>query len=449
MKKFVCLFLIISLATILSSWATQKANLVLDDLTVMAQEFVAFLEKGDFSKAAENFDETMSKVMPQEKLKKVWDAIIVQVGSFKKQTTVRTEKSGEYDIVYVTCEFENISLETKVVFDKGKKIAGLFFVPAQPSVEYKSPSYVNTDSFKEKEVVVGTGKWELPATLALPVGKGPFPALALVHGSGPQDRDETIGPNKPFRDLAWGLASKNIAVLRYEKRTKTHGQKFFAMKEKLTVKEETIDDVIAAVELLRKAKDIDKDRIFVLGHSLGGMLIPRIAALDSDIAGFVIMAGTTRPLEDVIIEQMNYIFSLDGSISEDEKNNLDKYKTIVDKIKALKKSDADRSQENLLGAPAEYWLDLSEYNPAEAAKEMQQSMLIMQGGRDYQVTEIDFERWKTALSKRKDVKFKFYPELNHIFIPGKGKIAPAEYQKAGHVAKAVIDDIANWIKTQE
>jgi dienelactone hydrolase len=109
----------------------------------------------------------------------------------------------------------------------------------------------------------------------------------LVHGSGPQDRDETIGPNKPFRDLAWGLASQGIAVLRYEKRTKKHAMKLVLIKNTITVKQETIDDALAAVALLRKTERIDPNRIFVLGHSLGGMLIPRIGARDPDVAHWI------------------------------------------------------------------------------------------------------------------------------------------------------------------
>lgn len=198
--------------------------------------------------------------------------------------------------------------------------------------------------------------------------------------------------------------------------------------------------------MLRNTERINAQKIFVLGHSLGGMLIPRIGARDSKITGFIIMAGTTRPLEDVILEQMHYIFSIDGKISKSEKEKLTEIEASVEKIKKLKPSEANLSEKIILGAPPVYWLDLRGYNPAQAAQKIKQPLLILQGGRDYQVTREDFNNWKKALSSRKNVTFKFYPQLNHLFMAGKGKITPAEYNTAGHVAKAVIDDIAHWIK---
>ena len=309
--------------------------------------------------------------------------------------------------------------------------------PATPASEAQKPA-----SIVERDVTVGTGEWALPGTLTLPKGEGKFVAVVLVHGSGPNDRDETIIENKPFRDLAWGLAEGGIAVLRYDKRTKVHGKEVVALKDHFTVNEETVDDALFAVALLRKEPQINAKKIFVLGHSLGGMMATRIGKRDAEIAGLIIMAGLTRPLEDTIVEQITYISSVDGSISEEEQKRIDSLKQQAAKVKELKPGSTDF----LIGAPAAYWLDLRDYYPPEVAKTLKQPMLILQGEKDYQVTMKDFENWKAVLASRKDVVFKSYPKLFHLFIETEDKPAPSNYEKAGHVANYVIDDIANWIK---
>ncbi len=151
-----------------------------------------------------------------------------------------------------------------------------------------------------------------------PAGVGPFPAVVLVHGSGPNDRDETFGPNKTFKDLALGLGSRGVAVLRYDKRTKVYGAKVSKLNP-FTLKAETIDDALEAVALLRKEPGIDATAIFVLGHSLGGTAAPRIGAADSGIAGLIMLAGAVRPLEQSIVDQMQYLADADGVISDAER----------------------------------------------------------------------------------------------------------------------------------
>jgi fermentation-respiration switch protein FrsA (DUF1100 family) len=308
-----------------------------------------------------------------------------------------------------------------------------------------APDYADPGSFTEQEVTVGSGEWSLPGTLTLPKGEGPFPAIVLVHGSGANNRDEGGGSIAPFRDLAWGLASQGIAVLRYDKRTLVYQGKLAAQGGKITVWEETIDDAAAAVELLLQKEGIDAGNVFVLGHSLGGTLIPRIAAISPQARGFVILAGAARPFEDLLLEQTEYIASLDGAITPDEQVMLDQTREAVAKVKGPELSPSTPASELPFGAWGGYWLDLRGYDPAESGRSIGRPVLILQGERDYQVTMDDFQLWQDAMSSMPDVTFKSYPDLNHLFITGTGKSTPDEYRLPGHVSKEVVDDIAAFI----
>jgi dienelactone hydrolase len=408
-----------------------------------AEALVAALAKGDFAAAGKDFDDAMKKALPEDKRKATWAALRKQVGPFKKQTGVRAEQGKKYLIVYVTCRFEKADLDVKVVFD-GAKITGLFFVPAKSAHDFKPPPYARPESFREVAVVVGEGgDWPLPGALSLPKGDGPFPAVVLLHGSGPHDRDETLGPNKPLRDLAWGLASQGIAVLRYEKRTQEHGRRW---KPSMTFRDEVVDDALAAAALLRKRPEVDGKRVFVLGHSLGALAGPEVGRRDPSLAGLVLLAGNTRPLEDVILDQLSYVLPLETN--KDTKEELEKIRKQVARVKDRKLTADTPASELPLKVPAPYWLALREYDPAATAARLKLPMLVLQGERDYQVTMADFAGWKKALAGRKDVRLKSYPKLNHLFMEGEGKAKPAEYNKAGHVSREVVDDIAAWVKAR-
>jgi dienelactone hydrolase len=413
-----------------------------DKRTEIARKMVSDMASGDFDKATESFDDTMKRVIPATKLKEVWDGVTKQVGPFQKATEDRTEAIRQYKAVFVTCEFQNGPLDVKVVFSPEGKITGLFFAP---SGKYKRPPYVDAAKFDEENVSIGKGLLKLDGTLSLPKGSGPFPAIVLVHGSGPNDRDESIGPNKPFRDLAEGLASRGVAVLRYEKRTKQHQVLMAMAGSGITVKEETIDDAVSAVETLAGHEKIDPKRVFLLGHSLGGMLIPRIGKASNSIAGFVVLAGSTRPLEDLVLEQTKYIASLAGALSEEDQKKIRELEQQVARVKSSELSESTPGTELPFGAPPKYWLDLRGYQPAIEAESLRKPMLVLQGERDYQVTMEDFANWKKSLASRKDVKLQSYPNLNHLFMEGEGKSRPEEYAKPGNVAVGVIDDIAKWI----
>jgi pimeloyl-ACP methyl ester carboxylesterase len=270
----------------------------------------------------------------------------------------------------------------------------------------------------------------------------------LVHGSGPNDRDETIGPNKIFQDLAWGLASQGVAVLRYDKRTLEYAKKLTPdLVAEMTVKEEVIDDALLAIKVMHQTDGIDPKRVFLLGHSLGATVAPRIALQDPDLAGLIIMAGITRPFEDTILDQFTYLYNLEGETTKQQKTDLESLKVKVDRVKELKFSDNIPPEDLPLGIPLDYWVDLNNNKTSDAVKNLTIPILVLQGERDYQVSSTkDFEGWKTALKLNEKASFKLFPNLNHLFIASKSKSTPQEYAVEGHVDEDVINVIIQWIE---
>jgi uncharacterized membrane protein/dienelactone hydrolase len=324
----------------------------------------------------------------------------------------------------------------------GLLLLGSKVLMGAPLQDWRPPAYSKPDAFSERAVTVGTGEWKLPGTLTVPRSRTPVPGVVLIHGSGPEDRDETIFGNKPFRDLAEGLASQGIAVLRYEKRTKEYGAKMAQMRN-LTVQDETVADAVAAVTLLRTQPGIDPKRVFLLGHSLGGYLMPMMLAQAPEAAGGIVVAGTARPLEDVMLDQFEYAGSLPGGDTPEARKQIDELRKLLLSVKALQPGHEDGPA--ILGAWPHYWLDLRGYDPIVQAAKITRPLLILQGERDYQVTMKDFAIWTTALGGHSNVTLKSYPALNHLFVEGQGKSMPAEYMTPGHVSSEAIGDIAGWV----
>jgi len=368
------------------------------------------------------------------------------LGDFQQVTDITRQTTEGVEVFIVVCQFAKDSLRIQIAVNSDRQIAGLQILPTQTAQVFPTPSYADPSKFTEQEVQLGTGTNTLPGTLTIPKGEGPFPVVVLVHGSGPNDRDETIGGNKPFRDLAWGLASLGIAVLRYDKRTLVYPQEF---QGNFTAQEEVVQDALSAVGFLRQNAltnpRINPQRIYVLGHSLGGMLIPRIGRGDPQIAGLIALAAPSRPFEDLFLEQTIYLTILGGSATSEGGQRL--IEGIRREVEIIKAGNWDSLPANaqLLGAPVSYWRDLRGYNPAIVAQGLSQRLLILQGERDYQVTLQDFQGWQQALGGQSRVTLKSYPQLTHLFTPGTGTPRPAEYQVPNHVAEVVIKDIVSWI----
>jgi uncharacterized protein len=411
------------------------------------------MAQGNFATVEQQLASNLRPLLPQSRLQSTWQTLQQQVGLFKEQVSTQTVQTPLGPVQIVTCTFEKMQLDINITFNDVGEISSLSITPQgaveqQINTSYDPPPYARLDQFHEEEIQVGEGEWALPGTLSMPTGSGPFKGVVLVHGSGPNDRDETISPNKPLRDLAWGLASQGIVVLRYDKRTKVYGAKVSENVETFTVKEEVIDDALAALALLRGQAEVE--RVFLLGHSLGGYLAPRIGAADADIAGLIMLAAIARPLEDVILDQMSYILSLDNASAEERAPQIAAIKEQVARVKAPDLAPTTPAEGLPLGVPAAYWLDLRSYHPIEVARTLKQPMFILQAESDYQTTMQDFQLWRDALASSSNVQFKSYPGLYHLFmlVEGGQKATPAAYTVPGHVVEEVVNDVGHWIKQQ-
>ena len=307
------------------------------------------------------------------------------------------------------------------------------------------------DMMIEKIVIGENTKYPLKGLLTLPAcTTDPVPAVVFVHGSGSSNMNEKVGKLTPFKDLAEGLAKHGIASVRYDKRSFVHGFKMLRDKSlQITVKEETIEDAILAAELLRKDTRIDSEKIFIIGHSMGGMLAPRIDSEGGNYRGLILMAGSPRKLEEIMMDQNNAVInSTKGLVRWIVQNQIAKITAMFDGLYQL--SDEEAKKKKVGGGTTLYYFkEMGEHAASDYLTALEKPILIMQGEKDFQATvEKDFEGYKQLLSGKNNVTFRLYENLNHAFVPSvHGCIMKAkqEYNVEQHIGTEVIADIANWI----
>lgn len=437
MKK---LFLIAVTATFLVSFAYSQ------EASQTASSFLQLLREQKFGMAEKMVAESAKKYLNEASLKDFWLQMESRYGALRKFGAPEKQKSIKNSIFLVKFYFENDSLNCRLVVDEQNLISAMVFVPFVRNYAFKIPEYADTTKFYEIETTFGVPGWELPAKLTIPKGTKQYPAVILVHGSGPNDMDETIGGHKVFRDIAYGLSSNGVVVMRYEKRTHEYPGKITPVYDKLTIWEEAMEDAIAAVAFLQENDYVDPTKIYVLGHSLGGHIAPRIAQAFTGVSGIIIMNGNARPLHKIVIDQYEYIFNLDGKINEYEAKELAKIRRQVEMIDKGEFTDSTARDSLLLMLPAKYWKDLSKYDPVETAKKLQIPILILAAENDYQILPLEFDIWKRALQNNKNVSFKMFKNLNHLMVHSPKKSKPSDYEKEGNVSEEVIKEILNWIK---
>ncbi|MDQ2701810.1 MAG: alpha/beta fold hydrolase [Pseudomonadota bacterium] len=416
------------------------------DATGTAVALLDAMDAGDYAAAEAMMSAEMAAAVPAARLQAVWESLPAQAGPANGRGEITTSAADGGTLVMVPLHYANAELVAKVAIAADGKISGFLVQPAQPAAP---PPPAAGAGFSERDIVVGQGERALPATLALPDGAGPFPAVVLVHGSGPHDRNETIGPNHPFLDIARGLAAQGVAVLRYEKRTKAQPQAYTA-EGSLTIDTETTDDAVLAVQALHALSEVDDARVFVFGHSQGGMMAPRIAmrAIEADapVAGLVLFAAPARKLLDIMLEQGRRMAVLDDQHTSEQEAA--KIASFQQQMRALRAGDDLAAAQSPMSLPASYWRSTDAVDPVAEAVAVDLPMLVLQGARDIQVVDADWQLWKGAFHDDPEVAFKLYPTLNHLGIAGEGDANLAEYSVAGHVDAQLIDDAAAWILAQ-
>ncbi|MCI6498609.1 MAG: DUF3887 domain-containing protein [Lachnospiraceae bacterium] len=424
-----CLFLNGCNSNISNNINTDKETNVegysLSELSLMYCEEMV---EGKFDNIVNDFSSELSAQVNKQTLKQVWNNYTSNIGEYSSEYEI-TEKSE--NTLDVSLKFKDNGLKVSLSFDENKKITGIYLNYCDAnSINGKNEDADDSENKEEKyrENHITIGEYNVDGILTLPVSGEKCPVVVMVQGSGQSDYNEKSGDVKPFEDIAIGLAENGIASIRINKRFYQYPELY---SDDATIYDEVLNDIYDAIDYVENDKKIDTDRIYLLGHSLGAMLGPKIINEKKSICGFISMAGSPRKLEDIILDQnKEYLSELDIEEKEKEKQ-LQEVIDIVEKIKNIDES----SRETLLGASAKYWISLDSIDYKALSQNVTIPVLALQGDEDKQISVgTDFSELKQIFSENGE--YILYEGLDHLFM------------KDGEtrVDDKVIEDIIKWIK---
>ncbi|MBI1306258.1 MAG: prolyl oligopeptidase family serine peptidase [Bacteroidetes bacterium] len=435
LKRFILCFLVI-----LNGFNAFSQNA--DVLRIQTKKIISMMENDQFGKIYSRFSPEFKSNISKKKFTE----------SMEKMTATMGKVTGYGEIIPDTANGKHSS-KTEIFLDKntlnlflkfnGEEING-FLVSL---LSYSFPAVAQNVVFGKESIPLVTDTFKMNGELIFPKDCDHCPVVILVHGSGPNDMDETIGPNKVFMDLALVLATKGIATYRYDKRTKIYPQDFKDGKP-FTIADETTDDVRSAIRILKSNSLVDSTRIFVLGHSLGAYAAPLIAKENPELAGVIMMGAPIYPIYHLIEKQVNYLFSTKPGKKRAKKKLAKIVRTEVEHLDNREYDQLKKKTLTMAYWPVDFFRNLENYNPAATLDSAHVPALILQGERDYQVPVSEFEGFQEYFSTHDSagITMKSFPGLNHLFIYGEGPSTPMEYMRANHVSPDVTNTISDWIR---
>ena len=411
-----------------------------------AEAVAEALLAGEYSQVTARFDQQMTKLVSREALESGWGQVAGSLGAYQGRHSLEGAAEDGHYVVVVTERFRLGGVRLRVVYDGAGRIAGLLCAPVQ-----LEEATMREGCVEVAVTVEGLAGCPLSGSLTLPAAGEKPPVVILLQGSGSSDKNEGVYGNKPFFDIAQGLAENGVATLRYDKRYYAYPEAAAPLGADLSLRDEVLDDLDAAIRLLRADQRVDGSSVYVLGHSLSGMLTPVIATEHPELGGVISMAGSLRPLWEISYDQsQEALAAIDRSaLSEADQKTLEAQARQVEADIAVLRGDfsALSNETTLMGIPVGYWKSLKELCGMNYIGEVTMPMLILQGGADFQISpEKDYPLWQETLADRDHVTFRLYPELNHLMMPTQGKRDVSEYAVPGTVDARVIGDIAAFVK---
>jgi len=297
----------------------------------------------------------------------------------------------------------------------------------------------------------------LAGTLTLPEGEGPFPALILVTGSGPQDRDETLFGHKPFAVIADHLTKAGFAVLRYDDRGVGESGGDFAAATNL----DFTHDAAGAMAFLRERGEIDPERVGVLGHSEGGIVAGRLSRL-TDVDFAVLMASPAVPPGEIIIEQVRLISEISGEPPTTTAQKTALQKRIIDAVmeaatpeaayEAAKTimldagMDPETAEQQARQVSTPWFYRIVRYDPRTDLRTMTMPVFVFYGEKDLQVPPNQSEpEARAALSDNPRAEIRIFKGLNHMMQPADTGLIDEYAEIETTIDPAVLDALETWL----